>query len=169
MNSGAKILLIVGALIWGMVSWHWYTCDIKGFCGIKKTQIEAPKPIKANPPKKKTIEKPPPTEPEPEPFNEVIMPDLSEHCEDGVYLYATIRRHQVNNYKQSLRLEEFINTYLDGNVIVDGYYGDNDKAIIRRFQMEHYDEILAPWGLGHATGFIYETTRNKINEIVCGS
>lgn len=31
------IIVLVLALIWGVVSWRWYTCNIKGFCGVEQT------------------------------------------------------------------------------------------------------------------------------------
>ena len=41
---------------------------------------------------------------------------------------------------------------------------------MRAFQVKYADDVLIPWGLGadEPTGYVYYTTRKKINEIFCG-
>ncbi len=35
------LLILVLALIWTLISWRWYTCGIKGFCGAKPAEVVA--------------------------------------------------------------------------------------------------------------------------------
>ena len=32
------LLVLILALVWGVCSWRWYTCSIKGFCGVEQQQ-----------------------------------------------------------------------------------------------------------------------------------
>ncbi len=34
------IIVLILALVWGVYSWKWYTCDIKGFCGVETVEAE---------------------------------------------------------------------------------------------------------------------------------
>ena len=36
------ILVLILALIWGVASWRWYTCNIKGFCGVEQILAQHP-------------------------------------------------------------------------------------------------------------------------------
>jgi outer membrane protein OmpA-like peptidoglycan-associated protein len=38
------LLVLILALIWAVASWRWYTCNIKGFCGSKTTEISQQSP-----------------------------------------------------------------------------------------------------------------------------
>ena len=31
--SGKVILVLLTFLVWSVISWRWYTCGVKGFCG----------------------------------------------------------------------------------------------------------------------------------------
>jgi hypothetical protein len=54
---------------------------------------------------------------------------------------------------------------------VTGYYSYLDYLAVKDFQNKHASDILSPWhfmipGMG-ATGYVYQTTRWKINKILC--
>ncbi|GAH80099.1 unnamed protein product, partial [marine sediment metagenome] len=66
-------------------------------------------------------------------------------------------------------LQEFLKSqgpeiYPEG--LVTGNFLSLTKAAVIRFQEKYADEILAPWEIEKGTGFVGETTRAKINEIL---
>ena len=38
---------------------------------------------------------------------------------------------------------------------------------VKTFQDKYRDEVLLPWGMEQPSGYVYLTTRKKINEIYC--
>jgi len=66
-------------------------------------------------------------------------------------------------------LQEFLKAqgseiYPEG--LVTGNFLSLTKAAVIHFQEKYADEILAPWEIEKGTGFVGETTRAKINEIL---
>jgi hypothetical protein len=66
-------------------------------------------------------------------------------------------------------LQEFLKSqgseiYPEG--LVTGNFLSLTKAAVIRFQERYAEEILAPWDLTEGTGFVGETTRAKINEML---
>lgn len=87
-----------------------------------------------------------------------------------VYLVDDLRIDFNNSSTEVMKLQTFLKT-LGGYSFVD-VTGDFDSETLRavnQFQMRYADEILEPWGYDadEPTGYVYITTRQKINEIVC--
>lgn len=66
-------------------------------------------------------------------------------------------------------LQEFLKSrgediYPEG--LVTGYFGPLTERAVIRFQERHKEDVLGPWDLEKGTGFVGETTRNKINELI---
>jgi len=66
-------------------------------------------------------------------------------------------------------LQEFLKSqgaeiYPEG--LVTGNFLSLTKAAVIRFQEKYASEILAPWEIEKGTGFVGETTRAKINELL---
>ena len=155
-------LLILAALVWAVGSWYTYTCIIKGFCE------KAPEPIPV-------AEVAPEPEPEPEPEIDLVPiintvepePVVKKECEQ--YLFGFMRYGQRNNYNETLKLEKFLRDYRNEEVPLDGFYGRDDEAAVIRLQREYAADVLTPWGLRAPTGYVFQTTRQKINELYCNN
>jgi hypothetical protein len=68
-------------------------------------------------------------------------------------------------------LQEFLKNqgseiYPEGEIT--GYFGALTFQAVKRFQQKYWQEILAPWGLtkDQPTGFVGQTTRLKINQLI---
>ncbi len=93
------------------------------------------------------------------------LPLIKEEVEYDLYLTEYINYGAENNPEEVERLQVFLNEYLHEDIPVTGYYGDMTLELVNRFQMKHANEILAPWGITEPTGYVYKTTRRKINDI----
>ena len=56
-------------------------------------------------------------------------------------------------------------TYPD-SVGATGWFGPITKSSVIEFQEKYADEVLASWGLTNGTGFVGQTTRDKLNELL---
>jgi len=126
-----SILIVLLFFVWGGISYHWYTCGIKGFCVEKKVAM-AP-----------------------------------ETC--GEYLTQHIKLGAVNDTAEVRKLEEFLAQYEGADLLIDGVYSTTDEAIIKNFQEKYRADILDPWGMSEPSGFVYKTTRTKVNELYCAA
>jgi hypothetical protein len=78
-----------------------------------------------------------------------------------------------NNPFEVLKLQIFLNAYLGLDMPLNGDFDQTVADAVMRFQEQHHDEIIKPWferGIvphDRPTGFVYKTTRWKINDILC--
>ncbi len=131
------IALGVLAIIWTLGSWYWYVCPIKGFC-------RAPHMPVAAAPK---------------------APASQEDC--SKYLQGQIKIDLQNDPAQVEKLQRFLDKNQGENLTVTGTYTPADEAAVKRFQVKYRHDVLDPWGYPNPTGYIYKTTREKINELYC--
>lgn len=150
--STRSLVVLMLFVAWGLLSWHWYTCWIKGFCGAAPTVVAG-----------ETA-----TVPAGERAAAVAVPDAGVTKDCAPYLRDKMRRSMTNDPAEVRKLEKFLAE--DGNETLpsDGVYGADDEAAVRRFQARHADEVLRPWGISEPTGHVLDTTRAAINRIVCG-
>ncbi len=87
---------------------------------------------------------------------------LNHSC-NGMYL-NTYLKEGVTSTDVAL-LQTFLNSE-GASLPVTSYFGALTKAAVVAFQNKYAEEILKPWGVS-ATGFVFKTTRWKINNIVC--
>jgi len=84
------------------------------------------------------------------------------------FTFKTDLRYGDNNqqvrYLQIFLKKQGKDIYPQG--IVSGWFGPLTKAAVIKFQETYADDILAPWGLHKGNGFVGQTTRAKINEIL---
>ena len=78
-----------------------------------------------------------------------------------------------NNSDDVVFLQKFLNDHEQNKLVVNGIYDAATLAAVHAFQLKNNVDVLKPWadiGLGKAdvsTGYVYKTTRWKINSIVC--
>ena len=83
------------------------------------------------------------------------------------YLTSFIKTGQANSVEQVFRLQ-FVLKNLEGMPIaITGQYDAATLAAVHTFQEKYGTDVLSPWGMDHSTGFVYLTTRKKVNEIYC--
>lgn len=85
------------------------------------------------------------------------------------YLTEFIREGQENNPDQVRRLQYVLKNFEGHNIEVNGVYDKATLAAVHSFQTKYADDILTPWGISNSTGYVYLTTRKKINEIFCSN
>jgi hypothetical protein len=90
----------------------------------------------------------------------------------GLWLEDYMQKATENDTYQVLKLQVFLN--LQGYVTpLTGIFGTTTEANVKLFQTKYFDEIIKPWferGIvphNRPTGFVYKTTRWKINDIMC--
>ncbi|MEY4747016.1 MAG: hypothetical protein RLZZ416_65 [Candidatus Parcubacteria bacterium] len=94
-----------------------------------------------------------------------ISTSTPESCDR--FLTAYIKAGQENDSMQVKRLQVVLHDFEGAKIDVNGVYDGATLAAVHAFQQKYGSEILTPWGLSRSTGFVYYTTRKKINEIYC--
>ena len=102
---------------------------------------------------------------EPEDDNGEVLGVQAESCEP--YLSEYIHTQKVNDTKEVIKLQLFLNTWMDTNLAVTGIYDEETILAVESFQMMYAGDVLAPWDIDGPTGNVYITTIAKINGILC--
>ena len=95
---------------------------------------------------------------------ETPEPAPAEECN---YLLEYIKLGADNNPVEVEKLERFLNEFEGENLLVNGIYEQVDFDAVSRFQEKYLGDVLAPWSHNKATGYVYITTKKKINELYC--
>lgn len=182
-------LILLLSAAWAYTSWHWYTCDIKGFCDETKIQSISEKQNFGNGDSQIITgqdvlsdlsiswgEKTQPSESAvtAKEWDSPIQ-DLQENITDVKEksplcdnpLLPTIALGQINNVEEVKKLEAFLTNRYDYIDRSPGKYDDTDFEIVKKFQEEFRSDVLEPWGLIVPSWFVGTTTVKKINEIAC--
>ena len=90
----------------------------------------------------------------------------------GMLLNTYMRQSKENNPFEVMLLQAFL-TGQGFFTPMTGTFGNTTDAMVHAFQMEHKEDVLQPWieagfmSETTSTGYVYRTTRWKINNIVC--
>ena len=82
---------------------------------------------------------------------------------------STLKIAGKNDAGQVRRVQNFLNTFEKANIAVTGVYDTATIEAVEDFQVKYRSEVLAPWGATLPSGEIYITTRNKMNDLYCGT
>lgn len=94
-----------------------------------------------------------------------IASSTEESCD--TYLTAFIREGRANDPEQVKRLQAVLHDFEGASIPISGIYDAATLAAVHTFQTKYAASILIPWGIGKSTGYVYLTTRKKVNEIYC--
>ncbi|MEN9921662.1 MAG: hypothetical protein RLZZ517_640 [Candidatus Parcubacteria bacterium] len=83
------------------------------------------------------------------------------------YLTKSIVYGQSNNTEEVKKLQEFLNSYEGEKLQLTGTYDKVTQDAVIKFQKKYAKHILYPWNITEPTGNVYQTTRAKINALVC--
>jgi hypothetical protein len=95
------------------------------------------------------------------------LPELPAGCNALLHTYMRLGRH--NDSDEVTKLQEFLNKELGSNLTVNGNFDESTDAAVRQFQKAHEPQILTPWGINYATGYVYKTTQRWVNLTSCSS
>ncbi len=74
---------------------------------------------------------------------------------------------KVNNKAEVLKLQKYLNKYLNLNISLTGFFGTKTLAAVKAFQAKYAADILSPWGYTKPTGYVYSKTIDKLNALIC--
>lgn len=105
-----------------------------------------------------TIPTPPPTP--------VAVTPINTAC--SVYMTKYIKLDANNDSAEVVKLQTFLRDH-EGftNMAITGIYDQTTYEAVKVFQSRYAQDILIPWGSNTPTGWVYQTTIKKINEIYC--
>ena len=92
---------------------------------------------------------------------------LSGSCS---YVNSYLKQGAENDPREVKNLQAFLRgVEKDMTVEVNGVFDDATYNAVLKFQSKYADDILTPWGVDAPTGYVYITTKRKINEIFCST
>jgi len=100
-----------------------------------------------------------------------VLGAVSDSNQCGMYIFDYMRQSfPTNDPVEVAKLQGFLSE--QGFFVPEtGYFGPLTDRSVKDFQVAHSDEILLPWTnlgfTGGPSGYVYKTTRWKINNIVC--
>lgn len=166
--------LVLGAfLIWGIISWNWYVCGVKGLCEFeKKVVMQDDSSISIGDIDQEVAER----DDENVQGRSTASTNVTTRkvtstreivIECDAHLDTYLRLGYQNSSVEMEKLEEFLNKYEDEELEVNGVFESSDEAAVMRFQEKNREAVLTPWGLENPTGYVYQTTRDHINRLYC--
>lgn len=88
-------------------------------------------------------------------------------AECSEFLTSYIRYGAQNDAEQVSRLQFVLRQFEGALIEQTGVYDAPTLAAVNAFQAKYAGDVLAPWSLKGPTGYVYYTTRKKVNEVFC--
>ena len=97
----------------------------------------------------------------------IVLGEQTYQC--SIYLKKFIKYGESNDRREVIKLQAFLKVY-EGfkNLKVTGTYDRATFDAVKIFQSRYLRDVLKPWHINYATGWVYITTRQAINNIYCG-
>jgi hypothetical protein len=79
-----------------------------------------------------------------------------------------LKKGAANDKENVIRLQTFLKND-EGNktLTVNGNFGPATYSAVVAFQNKYKSDVLSPWNLSKGTGWVYITTKKKINDLYC--
>ncbi len=77
-----------------------------------------------------------------------------------------VKYGKLNPISEVKKIQEFLNKEMNAHLLVSGIYTRATERAVKAFQLKERSEIMDPWGLEAPTGWWYQSSRNRANEIV---
>ncbi|MDP2950867.1 MAG: DUF5011 domain-containing protein, partial [bacterium] len=101
------------------------------------------------------------------PTEPVVPPVVPPAVGECYYLLEYLKIGQANNPVEVRKLQTFLNLFNGANLPVDGFFDQATFRAVEKFQAEYQHDVLLPWGGIDPTGYVYITTKKKVNELYC--
>lgn len=98
-------------------------------------------------------------------LEEVLAAFDAPQCQP--YLTTYMRMGLANDPVEVLKLQKFLMDKEGASLTPTGVFDEATDAAVKAFQIKYAADILNPWGVPQATGFVYYTTQLKINQLYC--
>ena len=85
----------------------------------------------------------------------------------GIYVEEYLRVGYANDVRDVVKVQMFLNMYMNAGLATDGVYGPLTEAAVRNFQLARAENVLSPWTIAESTGIFYLTTQTEVNNIMC--
>ncbi|MCI5108245.1 MAG: hypothetical protein MRY49_00155 [Candidatus Pacebacteria bacterium] len=95
----------------------------------------------------------------------VAKADVGNSC--GYLIKDYLSYGGSNDTTQVMLLQAYLKGVEKLDVSITGVFDEKTLSGVKDFQEKYRDEILSPWGVKDPTGYVYITTKNKINEVFC--
>ncbi len=99
--------------------------------------------------------------------NEYLPASCSE------YLHSYIKMGKENDKADVVRLQVFLNQYMNAKLVPTGVYDKETFGVLKAFQVKEAGQVLIPWKVTpggikeDGTGYVFKTTKRWINMIKC--
>lgn len=94
-----------------------------------------------------------------------LPPVVIGSCE---YLLEYLRIGQNNNPVEVRKLQVFLRDFEGfNNLLITEVFDQATFDAVSAFQRKYRADVLDPWSLPDSTGYVYYTTKKKVNEIYC--
>jgi Domain of unknown function (DUF5011)/HYR domain len=85
-------------------------------------------------------------------------------------LITTFMKIAANNDRtEVIKLQTFLSTVEHFTVAVNGTFDVATDAAVKAFQAKYFTDTMGPWKTQAPSGYVYITTKKKINEIACNA
>ena len=92
--------------------------------------------------------------------------ELVQSPSECYYLREFIKLGANNNPVEVKKLQVFLNEFEGASLPITGFYSIADFNAVSTFQTKYKADVIDPWG-ETPEGYVYLTTRKKVNEIYC--